>query len=297
MERLTEHAEIQALLGAYALDAVEKEEAEEIERHLLECPRCRAEVQEHREVAGVLGYAGSAAPVGLWDRIVSGLEEPPPALQLTRVPPDTAGATGEPPAGAGAAGGRAPITPGSPAEVVPIKAGRRGIGTRAFAAMAAAAALVAAVLGVEVARLNSRTDHLKNLVSEGPYQAALVNPGARRVSLTSPDRSRNMAAVILPDGTAWLGPHNLPPLQKNETYQLWGVVGTNTISLAVIGSHPQVLQFGAPDGVTALAVTAEQAPGVVVTHNQPVISGAVPPAQSPPSTFRALPPPGHPSTA
>ena len=36
------------------------------------------------------------------------------------------------------------------------------------------------------------------------------------------------------------------------------------------------MQFGAPDNVSALAVTAEKAGGVVVSQQQPVVSGRVP---------------------
>lgn len=82
MERLSGHAELQELLGAYALDAVEPEEAAVIELHLPTCPRCRIELTEHREAAALLGYAGGAAPKGLWDRIIAELEEPPPPFDL-----------------------------------------------------------------------------------------------------------------------------------------------------------------------------------------------------------------------
>ena len=108
------------------------------------------------------------------------LEEPPPALRLTRTPPPpAAGGTGPAEAAAGT--------------VVPIGRGRRPVGTRAFAAMAAVAALVAAVLGVEVARLNNRTNHLKGSIGveaiDAAYQSAIANPGARRVSMRSSDGS------------------------------------------------------------------------------------------------------------
>ena len=49
------HDEVSELLGAFALDAVDGEEYEQIEAHLSECPRCRAEVDAHREVAAALG--------------------------------------------------------------------------------------------------------------------------------------------------------------------------------------------------------------------------------------------------
>jgi hypothetical protein len=293
MERMTDHEQIQEMLGAYALDAVEPEERDEIERHLADCPRCRAEVADHREVAGLLGYAGSDAPPGLWDRIVVSLEEPPPALQLTRTPLPGAG----PEAGAGATGigvgGLA--SPADPrrvegATVVPIGRGRQSMGVRAFAALAAVAALVAAVLGVEVARLNNRTNEIRRSIGveaiSAAYQSAKANPGARQVVMKSPDGSHATTAVILPDGTAYLDPQNLPPLPSNQTYQLWGVIGQDKVSLAVMGSRPRLLEFGAPDNVAALAVTAERAGGVVVTVNQPFVVGPVPSGSQPTTTIR-----------
>src|SRR5690606_35755181 len=54
--------EFTELLGAYALDAVEPDEREAVERHLADCPRCRSEVAEHREVAAYLAHAGTDAP-------------------------------------------------------------------------------------------------------------------------------------------------------------------------------------------------------------------------------------------
>ena len=68
------HDQIEDLLGAYALDAVEAAEQETVTAHLRTCPRCRAEVEAHREVAGMLGNAGAAAPDGLWDRIAASIE-------------------------------------------------------------------------------------------------------------------------------------------------------------------------------------------------------------------------------
>jgi anti-sigma factor RsiW len=303
MERMTDHEQIQEMLGAYALDAVEPEERDEIERHLADCPRCRAEVAEHREVAGLLGYAGSDAPPGLWDRIVVSLEEPPPALQLTRTPPagegsgaGVAGGTVGPTGAAGSVGSTGSVGAGggegegAGATVVPIGRARRTMGVRAFAALAAVAALVAAVLGVEVVRLNNRTNEIRQSIGveaiSAAYQSAKNNPGARQVVMKSTDGSHATIAVILPDGTAYLDPQNLPSLPANQTYQLWGVIGQDKVSLAVMGSRPRLLEFGAPNNVAALAVTAERAGGVVVTANQPFVVGPVPSGPQPSTTIR-----------
>jgi len=77
------HHEIEELLGAYALDAVDADEARLVEDHLADCPRCRAEVAEHREVAALL-TTGSTEPVpdGLWDRIAADLGDTPPPVPI-----------------------------------------------------------------------------------------------------------------------------------------------------------------------------------------------------------------------
>src|SRR5437870_7042409 len=89
MERQLSHRAIEELLGAYALDAVDNDEREVIEAHLVDCPRCRAEVADDREVAAFLGHTGGSAPTGVWDRIAASLEEAPPPLTLAPVTPIT----------------------------------------------------------------------------------------------------------------------------------------------------------------------------------------------------------------
>jgi hypothetical protein len=56
------HAEIEELLGVYALDAVEPDERDLVDQHLPTCAKCRAEVAEHREVAALLAHSGAPAP-------------------------------------------------------------------------------------------------------------------------------------------------------------------------------------------------------------------------------------------
>ena len=74
MDRAMSHDEIAQLLGAFALDAVEPDEAEAIRAHLLECPRCASEVAEHWEVTGLIANVGVDAPAELWDRIAAQID-------------------------------------------------------------------------------------------------------------------------------------------------------------------------------------------------------------------------------
>jgi len=245
------HDETAVILGAYPLDAVEGDEREAIEQHLQECPRCRAEVADHRMVASFMGSAGGPAPEGLWDRIAGSLDEAPPELRL--------------------------------APVVPMHE-RRSVTLRLGAAVAAVAAAVIALLGFQVVRLNNKVDEVQTAKAKDPGTVqmaaatqALGDPRARQVALRSPDGSVGAQAVVLPDGTGYLLAGNLPTLPPNQTYQLWAVAGGQKISAGVLGPRPQVIAFryASPQDLAALAVTAEQSPGVAQSANQPVVLGTV----------------------
>lgn len=255
------HDEIQELLGAYALDAVDPDEAAEVEAHLATCSRCGAEVEEHREVAGLLAHTGTNAPDGLWDRISGALESDEPPLRL--VPARPADSRPAAPAATAPAAGN----------VVPI---RRAWVARSLVAGAVAAALIA-VLGIQVVRQEQRLDQMEHAVEKDParraYELALAEAGSRVVELRN-EQSVVATAVLTRDGEAWLDASQLPALTRESTYQLWGDAGEVLVSLGVLGADPDVVHFDAR-GYQALAVTAERAPGVVISEQPPVASGAV----------------------
>jgi alkanesulfonate monooxygenase SsuD/methylene tetrahydromethanopterin reductase-like flavin-dependent oxidoreductase (luciferase family) len=69
----------------------------------------------------------------------------------------------------------------------------------------------------------------------------------------------------------------LSALPADKTYQLWGVINGQTISLGLLGRSPGVVPFSVAGGssVDAFAITAEHAGGVVHSTNQPVVAGEV----------------------
>src|SRR5271156_7111790 len=71
------HDEASELLAAFALDAIDGDEHRQIEEHLAGCPRCRAEVDAHREVAAALGNSVEPLPEGLWESIAGRLPARP----------------------------------------------------------------------------------------------------------------------------------------------------------------------------------------------------------------------------
>jgi anti-sigma factor RsiW len=276
---VSEHREIQELLGVYALDALDPETAAMVERHLAECVKCSAEVSQHHEVAGLLANSGGESPAGLWDGIATQIDgSVPPSWErlAARLEP---------------AGGRSDrvvrsaegATDGGDADavVVSIATARRNRWVlRGAGLVAAAAAVIALVLGVQVHHLNNQVSALQVHPSlSAAEQAAMQQPSTRQVQLTSKSGSSpgEVTVVLTSSGTGFVEGSQLHSLPSDRTYQLWGVIGGKTISLGLLGPDPSVVPFSvAGDGsVQAFAITAEHAGGVVQSQNRPVVAGEV----------------------
>ena len=228
------HDEVEELLGAYALDAVNDEERAAVEAHLTECPRCRAEVDGHREVAAHLASTGAPAPDALWDRIAGAIggEEPPPLrLVVDR--------------------------PGPP---------RRR--TRAPLLAAAAAVLVIALVGAGFLLRGDdpSQDDLRSLAL-----AAFESPRAETAELVDGDGVPLARVAVLPDGTGYVLAGALPDLD-DRIYQLWGSDGDTVVSLGAMGSAPQIVAFHADPAQTTLMITEEDEP-VERSSNPAVVIG------------------------
>lgn len=242
------HEDLQSLLGAYALDALDRDEVDAVEAHLAECPRCRAEVAAHLDTVALLGNVGGDAPAGIWDRISAEVgpavqSAPPPATNLVQL------------------------------------GGRRQLPLAVVAVLATAAAVAVALLGVNTIRLNHRVNSLRDAVGAGGLQqaaaAALLSPQHRDVRLTSADGRLTAQVVIAAGGSAYLVGSDLPALDAQHTYQLWGLAGGRAVSLGLLGDDPRVAAFRFEPGVTRLMVTAEPRGGVPQPDTPVLVQAAV----------------------
>ncbi|HET8929415.1 MAG TPA: anti-sigma factor [Acidimicrobiales bacterium] len=239
------HDELRELVAAYSLDALEPAETAEVAEHLAGCAECRAELRELRTIAGQLGTSDTAPPTGLWDRISEELVDDPPT---------------------------------------PIASAKRGR-SRRWVALAVAAAIVAIVgLGVLVINQQRRLDDAHREIAaqvegqgavERAARAAAAAPGSRQVALVSPQGDAVADVVIASTDEAYVIPRSMRPLGSGETYQLWGKHGSQLISLGVLGSRPTATLLSLPSGIEAIAVTVEDAPGVVTSHHTPIAGGSV----------------------
>jgi len=132
------------LTPAYALDALDPEDARAYEAHLARCERCRDELAALTEAAGALALATEAPP-------------PPPDLRA-RILQE-------------AQRERPNVVPMRPRRLVPL------------AAAAAVAACVAVALGIWAGSLSSKLDRRDaELAQQQRVAAILATPGARTIS-------------------------------------------------------------------------------------------------------------------
>jgi anti-sigma factor RsiW len=237
------HDQVEELLGAYALDAVTAEERIEVEAHLATCPRCRNEVDAHREVAAHLAQGGAAAPDHLWERIAGAIDaETPPPMRLV-------------------------VDDAPPRARAPRWAWWPGL-----LGAAAAVAIIALTAGLLVVQ-NRVGDLEGERALAGAATAAFAEPGARTVDLEGDTGEVVARAALLPDGTGYVLAGGLPDLDRG-IYQLWGQAGDAVVSLGTMGAAPDVVAFHADPAPERLLISVEEEP-VPQPTTAPVALGAL----------------------
>jgi len=260
VDRELTRTELDELLPLFALDALDGEEREQVARYVERDDDARAEVESLREAVSLLPPRDVRAPSSLWQGIEGSLDVPSGDLAA---PPLRLVATDAMP------------------EPTPERVSRRG--RRVVTVLAAAAIVLAVVLGVQVVRQQSRIDDLAAQMRRDPLErqamAARGSADAHVIPLDAMAGDGGGEVVMLPDGTGYLMGHELPALSGDRTYQLWAKVddGTTTrmVSLGVLGRTPGISPFRLVATPTMFEVTTEPATGSEVPGRAVVLRGAV----------------------
>jgi Anti-sigma-K factor rskA, C-terminal len=240
--------ELDSLLGAHALDAVDSGEREQIDRYLAQNPSARAEIEETREVMSLLVDAEEGSPA-LWTRIEAEISRRP---DTTNVRPLSA----------------------------PPHARRPRFARRALALVAAAVAIVLAVLAVGElsdgggSRIADRQAKVRAAAEE-----ARGDPEARRAALADGDGVVRATVVRLPDGTGYVTNNGLRELPSGRTYQLWALMDDTTgpafVSAGVLGHDLDVAAFRFNGRVRGFAISTERTPGALAPHHPLAAEGSL----------------------
>lgn len=234
------HDTYRELLAVYALDALDEDEAEQLEQHLVGCRPCRDELDGHRAVASLIGAQSVEAdvPASLWRRVEAGIAP----VRVTRLPTR-----------------RLPLI----------------VSIGAAAAMLALVIVQTARLGSvqdDLLAAELRLHSIENAIAAGDWTQlaaiAATAPGARAVALDGDGRTE---VTLLPDGTGLVTASELDELPSDRTYQLWIVQRGEVVSAGLLrnGAIGSVFRYD-PSTLEGLVVTEENAAGVVVSDGPAV---------------------------
>jgi anti-sigma-K factor RskA len=230
-------------LALYAIDALEGDEAEEVEAHLANCGSCRQELAGHEEALGALVEDGP--PPELWDAVQEQIRS------LDRGPVNGT-----------------PLHPiGSRLGHLDQSARRRGMRRRV--ALLAAAAAVVAVVGVGVGTQLGNDDNDSGTL-------AGVSIDGRTVAVLADAHGAGVARVVANDDGDVLVLDRLPRLSAAREYQLWSVDGAQPVSLGILGDgHDEAVPLDLPASTAKLAISEEPVGGSRSPTGPIVASGAI----------------------
>lgn len=242
-----DHEQIEDLLAAYVLDAVEPDDRELVQAHLEGCATCKATLRRLERARDAVPLAGDVV-------------EPPPRLREGILA--AAAATSRPASRA-------------PAKIRPLPASPRRARSapRGLTAGIAAAAVIAFALGAGLG-LGAGRSLAPTAPASSVAQYRLAGTGTMQ-------GASGRVYELKAQGLTLVEFANLPALQADKVYELWLIRRQgNPVPAGVFmpdqaGSHVAVLGRDL-QGVNALAVTVEAGPnGAAAPTQQPELVGNV----------------------
>ncbi len=233
--------DLHTLSGAFALNALSAEEAEEFRRHLEACAVCRQEVRELQQAAATMG-AGEAAPppAYLKARVLAAADRTP------QMPPRTSGG-------------------GTVVEVPPHRWGRRLM-------LAAAAVVLVVAAGVGITQLGNEPEAQQGLLAEGVVRVFQAEDAhTAEMPVEAAGREGRIRVATSPGlNEMAVDTDELPPLDGEHVYQLWAVQGEDMVPVTVLDREKGAF-MEMPAADTEVAISVEPVGGSVQPTTDPIM--------------------------
>ncbi len=216
------HSEIQELLGAYALGAVDERERATIEAHAETCETCRIELADHIRLAAALRqHAARVSPLASAE--ASGTATP--AGKVTR----------------GRVARRWAVPVATAFVIVVVLLGGLFVQER--------------IGSDDVEATLDRIELLERA------QLAAADPAAVVTTLRTPSDEPVLTVVSRAGaGPGYAINSAIPDLEGGRTYQLWRVDNQGVTAVATLGRRPETVEFALPAGTTGFLLTVENGP-------------------------------------
>lgn len=272
-------------LAAYALDALARDEAAFLARHLVECAHCQHEVDSLREAVSAMALAVPqvAPPASLRARVLAQATSAPQEAVTSAAPvPATASRvmSSVSPAARSSAGERMaprsrsmlPWLAAAACATVAIGLGAAWQGARSEQqTLLAAVARADSLLANQQLALAARDSLLLQVLGPEVETTTLAATGSAPTMRLFFDRTRGVMVVSA---------RRLPPAPDGRTYQLWGIgtdgrpVGLGLFNTGADGAAIVSLQVAADARFTISAVTDEPAGGSPQPTSTPFLVGS-----------------------
>jgi len=250
--------DIHTLSGAYALGALDADEAAAFEGHLESCASCRDEVRSFTEAASSLAdVVATPAPDRLRTSVLAGISEVRPLPPVVPAGPD-------------------PVTTSPDEDDDELAARRRDRSSRSSRWLAVAAAVLAVIAVGAVWRTVALTAQVDSITaSAADVSSVITAPDATTVTGSVSTGGRAAVVTSKQQGQAVLVADGLAPAPAGQTYQIWFLDSSGAATSAGFvptGDHSAVLLQGDPSKAAAVGVTLEPAGGSAQPTTKPVLA-------------------------
>jgi anti-sigma-K factor RskA len=233
--------ELHALVGAYAVDALDDLERRRFEAHLAECETCARETRGLREAAAHLGTA---------------VATPPPARLREKVLADVARVRPLPPL----------LANGHPR--------RRSRTPWLFTAAAAACLVIAVAMGGVALLAQQRAD--RAVAANREVFQVLAAPDAQTVNAPVSTGGSGTVVASRAQGKAVVALSGLDRLSAAQTYELWFMGAGDPRPAGLLTDSGEPFIASGLGEATQIGLTIEPAGGSARPTTQPIFTAAVP---------------------
>jgi hypothetical protein len=240
--------DVHTLSGAYALDALTADEAEEFGAHLVVCESCRTEVREFREAAARMGAAEALVPSpGLRDRVLAAVDRTPKRPPAPAQERQTTGG-----------------------QATPLRTATRATGPRHWLTWVATAAAAVLLVGVGVVGVRAVLGPDQGGLSTAAT-AVFTSADVHTATVKTANGGRLRVGVSPKLDEMAVDTRDLPALDDGHVYQIWAVHDGAMKSAAVLTDLEAGAAMGLPAPATEVAVTVEPRGGSQQPTTAPIV--------------------------